>query len=205
MWIEWHHVWSQKGIYSFSEDIQAPTVSLFASVCELLIKRCPRGLVAQLRQTTMWIAGGEQCASGWKDREVYVTGISASSWYSSVSLSLSRSGLWEWVTKSAGQLSCPLFFLLPFIFVSPRQWDLVWYRYAACLSLLLIFCLFCLHCQACTSRACSPSHECLCMFLSSDCDLQSGRIVIAAVPHSLWYLSPATFHFTRLTSSGSDR
>lgn len=69
----------------------------------------------------------------------------------------------------------------------------------------LIFCPFCLCVQTCVGPTHAPSHKCLCAFLSSDCYLQSGRIVPAAAPHSRRRIRPATFHFTLLTSSGSDR
>lgn len=116
-----------------------------------------------------------------------------------VYLSVSPS-LWEWVTKGTGRpaLSEGFFLFSLFLLNNGLLSDID--MLPVCQFYSLIFCHFC-----CVKWDCGPLHECLCVFLSSDCDLQSGRIVPAAALGSQWYLPPATFHFTQLTSSGSDR
>lgn len=163
-----------------------------------LIERCPQGLPAQPRREGIWIAGREQGARGGKGREVYVkkqervTDIQV---YLSVSPSLR-----EWVTKGTGRpaLSEGFFLFSLFLLNNGLLSDID--MLPVCQFYSLIFCHF-----YCVKWDCRPLHECLCVFLSSDCDLQSGRIVPAAALGSQWYLPPATFHFTQLTSSGSDR
>ncbi len=115
-------------------------------------------------------------------------------------------GLWEWVTKGAGQPGLSELFCLS----STMGSCLIQIR---CLSVTFTHWYFVTFVCVASAGACTFTWMseyvcvcvCVCVFLLSDCDLQSGRIVPAAAPRSWRYLPPATFHFPLLTSSGSDR
>lgn len=193
MTLRLEHRQSWWGIYSACVDIKTPTVSLCASV--LWTPAAYRGWWRKREGSSIWIADKEEGAGGGKGqwslcvKEEVGADIQV---YLSVSLGLMRAR-----QKGHGS-SWPVWASLSPLnngILSDAEMRPVCHFYS------LIFCHFCLCCVRPTRAL---SNECMCAFLLSDCDLQSGWIVPAAAPRSWWYL-PATFHFTPLTSSGSDR
>lgn len=129
IWAEWHCL---RYLYP-GWGIQTHIVYVL-SVCELLIEHCPRvcvSAVAQTRQTVVWIAGREQGAGEREATEVYVSkNKSEQLIFKHICLCL----CWPLRVSDKGEQVSQACLSIS---VSFKQWDLVWYRYATCLSLLL--------------------------------------------------------------------
>lgn len=178
MWVEWHHVCSRWGIYSLGEDIQTPTIGLCASVRELLIEHCPRGAGGAseaVRDMNSWQGTGRR---RWKGQKSLC--VKEQERVADIQVYLSVSpGLWEWVTKGAGQPGLSELFCLS----STMGSCLIQIR---CLSVTFTHWYFVTFVCAASTDSCTFTWISVCEFLSSDCDLQSGRIVpsFMAIPPS---------------------
>lgn len=174
-WVEWHSMW---GIYSQVQESRHPQL-----VYELSVLWAQRGEAVQTGNTVL----------GWKG--LWSLCIKEQEWVADILTYLSLSLLAfesEWQRLQVS-LNCLC------ISVSFKHWDLVWYRYAACLSPLLTDILSLLSVQQWGQLVPPHINVCTCFYhrivISSQVELSQ----LLPLFHDI--LPPSTSH----SSSGSSR